>query len=141
MHICRNGCLNQIFLILFDFPFPSGLGAYAPDYLQICVVDSGNTDLIVSVNPLRLSVTVMSISSTPLALRSVSTLIQQEELSLLPIHIPKTSLQPLLFNPTHKYTVLLMILPASLTLRRYHPSKRPYRVSLTSDSATPMLPG
>lgn len=33
MHICRNGCLNQIFLILFDFPFPSGLGAYAPDYL------------------------------------------------------------------------------------------------------------
>ena len=34
MHICRNGCLNQIFLILFDFPFPSGLGAYAPDYLS-----------------------------------------------------------------------------------------------------------
>ncbi len=34
MHICRNGCLNQIFLILFDFPFPSGLGAYAPDYLD-----------------------------------------------------------------------------------------------------------
>ena len=33
MHICRNGCLNQIFLILFNFPFPSGLGAYAPDYL------------------------------------------------------------------------------------------------------------
>ena len=37
MHICRNGCLNQIFLILFDFPFPSGLGAYAPDYLQISI--------------------------------------------------------------------------------------------------------
>lgn len=35
MHICRNGCLNQIFLILFDFPFPSGLGAYAPDYLVV----------------------------------------------------------------------------------------------------------
>ena len=42
MHICRNGCLNQIFLILFDFPFPSGLGAYAPDYLKI-----NNNQLIV----------------------------------------------------------------------------------------------
>ena len=39
MHICRNGCLNQIFLILFDFPFPSGLGAYAPDYLSGVVAD------------------------------------------------------------------------------------------------------
>jgi REP element-mobilizing transposase RayT len=41
VHICRNGYLNQIFLILFAFPFPSGLGAYAPDYLDFCQKQKG----------------------------------------------------------------------------------------------------
>ena len=45
MHICRNGYLNQIFLILFAFPFPSGLGAYAPDYLSMGAEIMGNINI------------------------------------------------------------------------------------------------
>ena len=37
--------------------------------------------------------------------------------SVLPTHIPKTSFKPFCFDPTQRYTVLLMILPLSRTLK------------------------
>jgi hypothetical protein len=47
--------------------------------------------LMVSVKPFKLSVTVMNMSSTPRAFMSVKTPSQNEELSDLPAHMPKTS--------------------------------------------------
>src|SRR5690606_16792373 len=75
---------------------------------HICVWDCGKTDCMVWVNPFRLSVAVIRMSSTPRAFRSVSTPIQKLELSFLPSHMPNTSLRPSRFNPTATYTALLM---------------------------------
>ena len=57
---------------------------------------------MVSVNPFRLSVQVISISCTPRAFKSVRTPIQKEELSDLPTHMPRTSFRPLCFRPTQR---------------------------------------
>src|SRR5258705_8785249 len=59
----------------------------------------GNTPLMASVKPFRLSVQAINISSTPLAFRSVNTLIQKEADSVSAIHIPSTSLSPSFFRP------------------------------------------
>src|SRR5690606_11446655 len=50
---------------------------------------SGKTERIVLVKPLRLSVAVIKISSTPRAFKSVKTFIQKLELSFFPSHIPR----------------------------------------------------
>src|ERR1700686_835122 len=55
--------------------------------MQSWVMVFGNTPLMASVKPLRLSVQAIRISSTPLAFKSVSTLIQKEADSVSAIHI------------------------------------------------------
>ena len=62
----------------------------------------GNTARMMSVNPFRLSVQVISMSCTPRAFKSVRTPIQNEELSDFPTHMPRTSFKPFCFKPTQR---------------------------------------
>lgn len=59
--------------------------------IHICVLDSGKTVRIVSVNPFRFSVTVISISFFPPALISVKILVQKEADLFYLSHRPRTS--------------------------------------------------
>jgi len=59
--------------------------------------------------------TVIRISSMPRAFKSVRVLIQNDEDSVLPTHIPSTSLYPIALSSIHRWTVLFMTLPGSLT--------------------------
>ena len=96
---------------------------------------------MVSVNPFRLSVQVISISCIPRAFKSVRTPIQKEELSDLPTRMPRTSFKPfVLFQTDAKVNGLIYDLAVIPYFKdnAVHPD---YQVNRIKGTVLPLLGG